>query len=336
MLPKSAKILFCSAKINMRNNDTVQIEIAKKLQPSKIDLIPKPHLPVSSEKYEYFPWPYYLSLPFMWLITSYVMLKKNFYKILGLGQPKTNTFLFDGLGKESRKVKDYATTWRAMNIVYHHPFPQKWTPGGIIDEFYWFGLNCQALRNRLKLVKDELRSAISRIDNGREIRILSLACGSAESVLEMMAEAKAMNKKIQAILVDIDGDALERARATARHYGIDGQITIYKGHIYDAIESSYQFKPQIVEMMGFLDYIEQKDAIYWVSKIREIIEPDGFLITCNISPNIEQHFLKWVINWPMVYRSPKDFDDIARKAGFTDFRLIYEPLKIHGLLVAKK
>jgi len=320
----------------MINKNSVNVEIAAKPLPSKIETIPQPHLPVRHDKYEYFPWPYYMSLPFMWLITGYVMLKKNFYRIFDLGQPEINTFLFDGLGKECRKVKDYATTFRAMNIVYNHPFPQKWTLGGIVDEFYWFGLNCQALRNRLKLVKDELRKAVAGVDHGGEIRIMSLACGSADSVIEIIAEAKAMNKMIKAIFVDIDGDALERARAIARHYGVEDQIQMHKGHIYDAIESSYAFRPQIVEMMGFLDYIERKDAIYWVSKIREILEPDGFLITCNIAPNIEQHFLKWVINWPMVYRSPKDFDDVATQSGFTDFRLIYEPLKIHGLLVARK
>lgn len=320
----------------MHNKNSVKVEIASIPKPPQIETLKKQYLKVGCERYENCSWPYFLSLPFMWFITIYVMVKKRFYKMLGLGLPKTNSVFFDGMGKESRKVKDYATTWRAMDIVYNHPFAQKWTPGGLIDEFYWFGLNCQSLRNRLKLAKDELRKAVNRIAGDGEIRLVSLACGSAESVIEIMAEAKAMNKIIKAVFVDKDGDALESARNIAKHYGIENQIEMIRGSISDVIEAFREFKPHIVEMMGFLDYIEQKEAVYWVGKIREILEPEGFLITCNICPNIEQHFLKWVINWPMVYRSPGKLDEVARKAGFTYYRLIYEPLRIHGLLVAQK
>jgi hypothetical protein len=320
----------------MHNKKSIKIEIARTLKAPEIETIKKPHLTVRSDRYENFPWPYVLSLPFMWLITLSVMLKKKIYEMLGLGLPKINSIFFDGLGKESRKVKEYATTWRAMEIVYNHPYPSKKTLGGLLDDFYWFGLNCQGLRNRLKLIKDELRKAISKIDKSEEIRLVSLACGSAESVIEVIAEAKAKGKIIKAKFVDIDGAGIERARATAKHYGVEDQIEMQVGSIYDVIESYKEFKPQIVEMMGFLDYISQKDAIYVVGKIREILAPNGFLITCNIHPNIEQHFLKWVINWPMVYRRPEELGDIAEKAGFTEYRLIYEPLKVHGLLVAKK
>jgi len=320
----------------MHKKHSVKIEIAKAPKAPQIETIKKPHLKVRCDIYENCAWPYVLSLPFMWLITFSVMLKKGIYKILGMGTPKTNSIFFDGLGVESRKVKEYATTWRAMEIVYNHPYPQKKTFRGMIDEFYWYGLNCQGLRNRLKLIKDELRKAIDKVDNGKEVRLISLACGSAESVLEVMAEFKAKGKVVKAILLDIDGEALKRAEKVAEHYGLEKQITVYQGSTYDINQIAHKFKPQIVEMMGFLDYQKQEDAINIVTKIRESLEPNGFLITCNICPNIEQHFLKWVINWPMVYRSPKDFADVATKAGFKKYRLIYEPLKVHGLLVAQK
>jgi ubiquinone/menaquinone biosynthesis C-methylase UbiE len=320
----------------MHKKKPAKIEIATAPTPPEIDIIKKPHLPVKFNVYEKCAWPYYMSLPFMWFITITVMIKKGIYKTLGLGKPKINSMFFDGLGVESRKVKEHATTWKAMDIVYNHPWPTKKTFRGLIDEFYWSGLNCQSLRNRLKLIKDELRIAISKVDNGGEIKLISLACGSAESVLEIIAEFKARGKIIKAMLVDIDGEALERAKNVAKHYGIEDQVEIIKGDTNNIVEMSRNFKPQVIEMMGFLDYISKEDAISLLGKIREALEPKGFLITCNISPNIEQHFLKWVINWPMIYRTPKEFDEIAHEAGFNNYRLIYEPLKIHGLLIAQK
>ena len=51
---------------------------------------------------------------------------------------------------------------------------------------------------------------------------------------------------------------------------------------------------------------------------------------------LEKHFLKWVVNWSMIYRNPYELAEIASVAGFEDYRLIYEPLRIHGVLVAEK
>jgi ubiquinone/menaquinone biosynthesis C-methylase UbiE len=273
----------------------------------------------------------------MWLLVAYVILKKTIRNLLGFPAPHTNTFWFDAIGSESRKVKEYATTWRAMDIIYNHPFPLRRTLRGLVDEFYWNSLNCQALRNRLKLIKTELRFAISQIDTSeKEIRIMSLACGSADASIEIIAEFKKKGRVIRAVLVDIDQDALNRAENLAMHYGVEDQIETRKDSAYSLSEISRDFKPHIIEMLGLLDYIPEGEVIALTKKIQESLEPKGVFITCNISPNAEQHFLKWVIDWPMVYRNPEELADIAGIVGFSDYRLIYEPLKIHGLLIAKK
>lgn len=314
-----------------------KIEIARKPKASEVETIKTPtnHV-IRMEKYEKFPWPYILSLPFMWLITIYVMGKKSVYKALKIPGPKINTIFFDGLGMECRKVKEYAATWRAMDIVYNHPYPYRKTFRGFIDDFYWYSINCQGLRNRLKLIKDELRGTIAKVKHDGEVRIISLACGSAEASIEIMAEFKKKGLKVRAILIDIDGEALKRAEKLAEHYGIKDQIETRKESIYNLSDFSLGFKPHIIEMLGFLDYVDQKQAISLAQKMQEALEPRGFFLTCNITNNIEQHFLKWVINWPMVYRKPEELAEIATKTGFNDYRLIYEPMKIHGVLIAQK
>ena len=311
------------------------IEIAEVLQESELDVITTPtNTIIRSGKYEKCRWPYVMSLPVMWMLILHVMFKKTMSKKLGLQDPYINSLWFDGLGLECRKVKEYATTWRAMDIIYNHPFPQNKTFRGLVDEFYWNSLNCQALRNRLKLIKAELRSSISHIDTA-EVRIMSLACGSAEASIEIIAEYKKKGKIVKAVLVDIDKDALTRAEKLAEHYGIKDQIVTVNDSVYSVSEISRDFKPHIIEMLGLIDYISQDEAITLAKKIQESLEPLGFFLTCNISPNIEQHFLTWVINWPMIYRNPEDMVEIADRVGFSEYRIIYEPLRIHGLLIAR-
>jgi chemotaxis methyl-accepting protein methylase len=292
--------------------------------------------PIDFPRYEKIRWPYYLSLPFMWILTVYVMIKKKIFKLLGMPAPRINSFFFDGLGLASRKVKEYAASWRAMEIIYNHNFPVKITVRGIVDEFYWHGLNCQGLRNRYKLVKHELRKAIAKLENTKEIRLASLACGAGQAVIEIVSEYKKKNVIIKAILMDIDQAALDSARAIALKNGVADQIEVRQTNLSEEESVLKGFKPQIIEMLGFLDYNPQEEAIRFVKKLYEALDDKGILITCNIHPNIEQYFIKWVINWPMVYRKPGDLLDVAKKAGFKDYRVIYEPLKIHGLLIADK
>lgn len=287
--------------------------------------------------YETCRWPYLLALPFMWLIVLHVMVKKSARRLLGLQDPAINTVWYDGLGLECRRVKEYATTWKAMDMIYNHPFPQRRTFRGLIDEFYWNSMNCQALRNRFKLIKVELRSAIAQADcTEGEIRIISLACGSAEASIEIIAECKTRGKLVRAVLVDIDPDALARAEKLAGDYGVEDQIETLKESAFLISEISPVFKPHIIGMFGLFDYLSQEEAIILSGKILASLPPGGIFLTCNISPNPEQHFLKWVINWPMVYRTSDDLADVASSSGFHEYRLIYEPLKIHGLLIARK
>ena len=318
----------------MNKNITVAVNPAGSERESITILNDKP---IKFLSYEKCRWPYFLSLPLMWTLTAYVMIKKKIYKLLNMPGPHTNTLFFDGLGKECRKVKDYAASWRAMEIIYNHNFPKKLTSvGGILDEFYWHGLNCQALRNRYKLVRHELRNAISKFSGQKEVRILSLACGSAQAVIEVIAEFKSKGTTIKAILVDVDQDALIAAKEWARQYGVSDQIETREANLSGEANVFGDFKPHIVEMLGFLDYVNKDEAIRFVSDIHEFLDKNGVLVTCNINPNPEQYFIKWVINWSMVYRQPDDLMDIAVKSGFNNPRIVFEPLKIHSLLIAEK
>lgn len=283
--------------------------------------------------YEKRRWLYIMALPLMWLLTVYVMVKKTVRRLLGLPGPQINSLWFDGLGSYNRSIKEGAASWKALDIIYNYEFGSS----SIVDDF-WIGMmNAQAVRNRFKLVRQEVRRAILRFsDHNKEVRLISLACGSSQAVVEVMAEFKAKGVMVKTLLVDVDQGALDYARGLAERYGVLGQIEMRRASVAQVVKFSRGFKPQVIEMLGLLDYIPPDKAIHLVTKIRESLVPKGVFLTCNIAPNLEQHFLKWVINWPMIYRDASELEEIACEAGFSDYRLIYEPLKIHGLMIAQK
>jgi hypothetical protein len=141
---------------------------------------------------------------------------------------------------------------------------------------------------------------------------------------------------IEALLVDIDEKAFIRAHELLKEYDLLNEIKTEKNDVNNVDKISERFNPDIIEMMGFLDYINQEKAIELAKKALSSLSNGGYMITCNIQSNLERYFLTWVIDWPMVYRTPEELGGIAKEAGFRDYRLVYEPLKIHGILIAKK
>ena len=286
-------------------------------------------------KFEKRRWPYILTMPISWLLTIWVMTKKTVYRWLGKPEPSTNTAWFDGLGPSCRRVKEGHASWRALDEIYNHQFGQGGF-GGLIDDFWGGMLNCQSVRNRLKLVKQEVERAIMRFSNHKEVRLLSLAAGSAQGIIEVMAKLKSKGIRVRALLLDIDQSALDYAKKLADQYGVGDQIETVKTSVAFASRVSKDFQPQIIEMLGLLDYIPRDKAVRLIRTIRESLPDKGVFLTCNIAPNIEMHFARWVINWSMIYRTPAELAEVVTEAGFDDCRLVYEPLKVHGLAIAQK
>lgn len=276
-----------------------------------------------------------IAMPIFWLLIVWVAMKKNVRRKLGKSEPETNTFWFDGIGPGCREVKEGAASWKALEVIYNRPSGQVRNVGGFVDDFWNDSVNSKAIRNRLKLVKKEIKSAILQFSGQEEVRILSLAAGSAQAVIEVMSELPA-EVRVKALLVDIDPTALKYAKKLAEKYGVVDQIETIEASVAQVRRISRDFKPNVIEMLGLLDYIPQQKAIRLVEKIRESLDPHGIFLTCNIAPNREMHFLKYVINWEMIYRSPVDLEEVIAGAGFDDYRLVYEPLKLHGIAVARR
>ncbi len=288
--------------------------------------------------YETRRWPYkaiaFLSLP----VVFWVRVKALIHKTFGINHDKaTNLFFVDGLGKTMRKIKEGAASWRALDLVYGHEFYQNNTISGKVDDF-WIGMmNAQAVRNRAKLAKFHLKEAILSFKDEECITMVSLACGSAKQVIETLAELKAGGMtNVRVILIDIEQEALDYAKKLALKHGVLDQLVFQQGNILRIKKYLKPYSPHIVEMMGFLDYLDEKQGARVANTIRESLAPNGKFLTCNIRPNAEMYFMRWVMNWWMIYREPEDLAGVISAGGFKKFTLHYEPLLIHGIVVAEK
>ena len=271
---------------------------------------------------------------FIWIITVITAIKKGF-----LGKDlKTNSLWFDGISQICRDVKDNAYSWRALEIIYNLPsyLYKKISLDRIA--LYWNGLeNAKAVRNRLRLTKEILSREMIRRESQDTIRLLSIASGSARAVLETLAEIDGKHRvSFEFRLLDLDPTAVNYAHTLAAELGIAKCCKMIVGSTTDMKSLLGGYKPDIIEMVGFLEYRNREKAVNLLKKLKEVLAPGGSIVFSQVKPNREMYFLRYVMNWPMIYRSEQEFRKILASSGYYDYELVSEPVGIHMVCTFRK
>jgi len=241
----------------------------------------------------------------------------------------------------NHQAKWGAAGWKSLDVFYNYWENIQPKLNGNFKGFitrYWIERmeNRQAVTNRLKIAVNLLAEAFDRFSNEPEIRLLSIASGSAQAVIRAMQQCPKLN--IKAILIDSDQTALDEAKKSINEAGLEDRFIVVLGKTDILEKVCRDFQPHVVEMIGFLDYRPTKKAIELIGRIRNVLPPGGVFVTCNIQKNPEKIFLDWELLWPMIYRSPKELSGLLIGGGFERYKinLTYEPFKIHGIAVAVK
>lgn len=244
--------------------------------------------------------------------------------------------------RAAHHVLENVTTHEALEALYNegkaHPHENFIH---YLARYFWFNLNnSKAVRNRLKLVSRELKNKVSELSvQNREVRILSIASGSARSVIEVLKQVDVPRNKISVSFLDINNNALQYSKLLVGDLG--------KSYNFRWInDSAFNFPshfakdnlPNIIEMVGLLDYFDDERVKRIFNLIKDNIADDGYLITANILDNNEKKFVTKVVGWEMIYRKAEELAAFIEKSGFKkeNIKVFYEPLRVHSVIVAKK
>lgn len=246
--------------------------------------------------------------------------------------------MFSGPKGDTRTVFRWAATYRALECMYtfwERKAEGKTSPS---DDFWETFLdNARAIRNRLKLFKQELRKTIQEVAEKKgEVNLLSLGSGSARGVLEVVNDLNG-RYSIRVRLIDASRRAINFSKEMAENCGIE-DIEWHRDWAQSLEKYCKDFQPDVIEMVGLLDYFTHEMALELIRKIHKTLSPGGYFIVSNVAPNLEVPFATKAIDWLAIYRSPKELAEVLLESGFREknIRVFVEPLKIHVLVVAKK
>lgn len=251
----------------------------------------------------------------MYTLAFYVQVKKAVYRTIG-ADITINSMIVDGVSKNSRQLKEGAARWPALDTCYNFIEGEGPTRLHQAIDAWWMRIrNAQAVRNRLMVAKRELGVVIRAVAMpARPVRILSLASGTVQGVIEVAAECKSQGIDIEMMLVDQDLTALHYAESLAERCGV--KITTIEGNVLFFTRVINDFQADIVEMMGLLDYLKDGLAIALIRKIRLHLKTGGHFFTCHVHHNAESYFLRHVANWNMLYRTAPCSRTSSSRAGF--------------------
>lgn len=238
-----------------------------------------------------------------------------------------------------RKLRRYATTHVALEMIYQYSWQMtKGQPLSerILSHILFHFINGKAVRNRLRLVEKELKKAVVGLDVPNP-RLISYAAGSARAVIYALKEAlENGHPQAKAMLIDRSRNALNYSKRLAEKYGVQNTLVWVRGMLEELVQNAKEFPPDIVEMVGIMDYFDRGLAVKVCRAIYQRLPPGGCLITCNVIPNPEKSFLTDVLQWPMIYRQPRELLSILQESGFGDIHIFIEPMGIHALAICTK
>ena len=190
--------------------------------------------------------------------------------------------------------------------------------GPLIDRCFQNLPAAKAVRNRRGLLVDEIHRTCAAAGDA-VVRITSLACGPAEEVFDVLAEA-GKSSRLHATLVDFDEEALAFVRKRASERGVLDRLTLTHANLIHLAVGRHQLPlpPQdLVYSVGLIDYFNDRYVLKLINYAHALLRPGGRLILGNFHPaNSSRAIMEHVLEWNLIHRTEDDMHRLFAASVF--------------------
>lgn len=238
-----------------------------------------------------------------------------------------------------RKPFGYAGDFKIIEDIYENN-PITVGFDRLFDNYFQMSAISVAVRNReedfRRLIADFIRDR-----QGTKLRIMSLACGPCRELREIVSLNNSLRKNITFDCYDNDEKALEFAKGRLHSQTNFNflKVNAVKIALKKDPRSIIDEKYDLIYSTGLFDYFSEKIATLLISNLKKILRPGGSMVIANVRDkysNPSVHFMEWVGEWYLVYRSDEAFKEIFINAGFkeNELDLRYEQQGIIQYIIA--
>ncbi|MGQ0636411.1 MAG: class I SAM-dependent methyltransferase family protein [Planctomycetaceae bacterium] len=221
--------------------------------------------------------------------------------------------------------------WRSMELVYENADPVDWPDRQALR---WNPVSI-ASRNRRRYLVAALERLIRHYARERRVTIVGVGAGPGRHVQEALLRSEVVPELVDAWLVDRDDDAFPYGRELAQNWGLSRSLHFIKGDARCLDHLLPDVRPQIVKLVGLIEYLSDSDLSRLLEALRDGMEPEGTLVTHGL---IDRHdtgpFLRRVFGLAHVERDADHLGALLANAGFRPIEWFVEPLGIFPIVTA--
>jgi extracellular factor (EF) 3-hydroxypalmitic acid methyl ester biosynthesis protein len=182
----------------------------------------------------------------------------------------------------------------------------------------------RAVRGRKEVVKRELSALLrSRASASKPVRVLSIAAGPAQELVELFAELEDLPTRLELVLFEQDKNALAHAWRRLKP-SLDSRFpgAVRTTFLHDSIKRLLRDRELLAPLgcfdfvycAGLYDYLQPATAVVLTRRLAGATAPGGQLLVGNFVDHPTRWLMEHHLDWELIYRSREVLTDIGRRA----------------------
>lgn len=232
------------------------------------------------------------------------------------------------------KPRGYSGDSIMMKMIYDDKFEGDSTFGKLMHKHPIEHPAAQAVRNRRDLIAKILGELKSRKlkGNGQKIKILSVACGPAFELQDVITSTEDC-ARIHFTLLDQDENALDEARnqiaKIEKKLGAEVEVAYLNESVRTLLKTAELSKRwgnfDYIYSMGLFDYLTPPVAKAVMGKLYQTLNVGGEMAIGNFHiSNASRYYMEYWLDWVLYYRTEHDFIDLLRNAQSAESKILFE------------
>ncbi|MGD9251592.1 MAG: class I SAM-dependent methyltransferase [Desulfobacterales bacterium] len=238
------------------------------------------------------------------------------------------------MARTNLKPRGYSGDSVMMKMLYDNQYEGRSTFAKLMHKHPNEHPAAQAVRNRRHLIAkmlSELKSGGPK-NPGRKIRVLSVACGPAFELQDVLTSAQDC-ARFHFTLLDQDKSALSEAAALIatieKKFNTKIEVELLNESVRTMLATPKLDKMwgqfDYIYSMGLFDYLTPPVARAVIEKLYQILKKGGAMVVGNFHiSNASRYYMEYWLDWVLYYRTEQEFIDLLKNVPTAESRVLFE------------
>lgn len=248
--------------------------------------------------------------------------------------------------RSNLKPRGYAGDSQMMRMIYLNAYQGDSTFSKLMQKYSVGTPAAESVRNRRTVILESLLKFNNRIQlpPQEKIRILSVACGSAWELKDILASTSDI-EKYDFTLLDQDPLALKEASQIIDEIEKKSDAKVQVDYVEASVRTMIakkSFKKKMrtyhfIYSMGLFDYLSTPVAKRVIEKLYQLLTPAGEMVVGNFhESNSSRNLMEYWGDWSLIHRTEDELRNLLPPACATSVSVIFEDTGNQMFLYVKK